>query len=149
MPTSILSRTFTPEGARRRALSRALARGVTLVEVLIVVAIIAMVAGGVAVFAIPKYKEAQITSAKTAARVVRTAVQQWQMSNNEYGTCPTVSQLVSDKQLDPGQNTDDPWGQPFVITCDEDNVAVSSYGPDKKQGTKDDIAVPEGGAAAQ
>jgi prepilin-type N-terminal cleavage/methylation domain-containing protein len=38
---------------------RCLRRGVTLVEVLIVVAIIAMVAGGVAVFALPKFRVAQ------------------------------------------------------------------------------------------
>jgi general secretion pathway protein G len=127
--------------------ARALARGVTLVEVLIVVAIIAMVAGGVAVFALPKYKEAQVTTAKTGARVIRNAVQQWQLANNEYGTCPTVSQLVSDRQLDAGQNTDDPWGMAFIIACSDDNVSVASYGPDKKQGTKDDIMVPEGAAA--
>jgi general secretion pathway protein G len=72
---------------------RARARGVTLVEVLIVVAIIAMVAGGVAVFALPKYKEAQIKNAETGARIVRTAVQQWQAANNET-SCPTISQLV-------------------------------------------------------
>ena len=75
-------------------------RGVTLVEVLIVVAIIAMVAGGVAVFALPKYKEAQIKNAETGARIVRTAIQQWQAANNET-SCPTMSQLVQEKQLDP------------------------------------------------
>lgn len=133
--------------SRARRLARAVQRGVTLVEVLIVVAIIAMVAGGVAVFALPKYKEAQITTAKTGARVIRNAVQQWQLSNNEYGSCPTVSQLVADRQLDAGQNTDDPWGMPFVITCSDDNVAVGSYGPDKKAGSKDDIMVPEGASA--
>ena len=42
---------------RRRARRRH--AGVTLFEVLIVVAILAMVAGGVAVFALPKYREAQ------------------------------------------------------------------------------------------
>ncbi len=145
MITSILSRSFASRAALRRT-RRALQRGVTLVEVLIVVAIIAMVAGGVAVLAIPKFREAQVTSTKTAARVIRTAVQQWQMTNGD--TCPTVSQLIQDKQLDPGQNTDDPWGQAFVISCGEDVVTVSSYGPDKKQGTKDDITVPEGAAAA-
>lgn len=148
MTTSILSRSFASRASSGGRVRRALQRGVTLVEVLIVVAIIAMVAGGVAVLAIPKFKEAQISSAKTAARVIRTAVQQWQMSNSEYGTCPTVSQLIQDKQLDPGQNTDDPWGQAFVISCGEDSVSVMSFGPDKKQGTKDDISVPEGAAAA-
>jgi general secretion pathway protein G len=133
-------------GKLKRRLRR-LSRGVTLVEVLIVVAIIAMVAGGVAVFALPKYREAQKTTAKTGARVIRTAVQQWQASNNEV-SCPTMSQLVQEKQLDPGANTNDPWGSAYALTCTEDDVVVTSPGPDKKKGTKDDIKVPEGAAAA-
>lgn len=121
-------------------------RGVTLVEVLIVVAIIAMVAGGVAVFALPKYRDAQKTSAETGARVIRTAVQQWQASNNEI-SCPSMSQLVQEKVLDPGANTNDPWGTPYALTCTEDDVIVSSAGPDKKKGSKDDIKVPKGATA--
>jgi general secretion pathway protein G len=120
----------------------------TLIEIMIVVAIIAMVAGGVAVMALPKMKEAQIKTAETGCRVIRTAVNQWQMAENEYGTCPTVSQLVQDKQLDAGQETNDPWGQAFTITCADDEVVVSSAGPDKKAGTKDDISIPKGAAAA-
>jgi general secretion pathway protein G len=122
---------------------RVFARGVTLVEVLIVVAIIAMVAGGVAVFALPQYKKSQITSARTGARVIRTAIQNWQASSNET-SCPTISQLVQEKHLDPGQNNNDPWGQSYVLQCTEDDVIVISGGPDKKKGTKDDISVPEG-----
>jgi general secretion pathway protein G len=125
---------------------RALARGVTLFEVMIVVAILAMVAGGVAVFALPKFKEAQIKEAKTGARVIRTAVQHWQVSSSE-STCPTVQQLMSEKHLDPGQNTKDPWGQDYTLSCSDDEVTVASMGPDKKKGTKDDISVPEGAAA--
>jgi general secretion pathway protein G len=123
--------------------SRRAQRGVTLVEVLIVVAIIAMVAGGVAVFALPRYKDAQIKNAETGARIVRTAVQQWQSANNET-SCPTISQLVQEKQLDPGQSTKDSWNQDFTLTCTDDEVIVSSNGPDKKKGTKDDIVVPKG-----
>jgi general secretion pathway protein G len=133
---------------RRRSLTNALERGVTLVEVLIVVAIIAMVAGGVAVFALPRYKEAQIKSAETGARTIRAAVQTWQTSSNET-SCPTVSQLVQEKYLDPGANTNDPWGQSYVMTCTEDDVTVTSSGPDKKKGSKDDIVVPKGAAAAE
>ena len=121
-------------------------RGVTLFEVLIVVAILAMVAGGVAFFALPKFKEAQVKTAEGAARVIRQAAQSWQATNNE-SSCPTVSQLVQDKLLDPGQNTADPWGQAFTLTCSEDEVTVSSTGPDKKKGTKDDVSIPKGAAA--
>ena len=112
-------------------------RGLTLIEIMIVVSIIAMVAAGVAVVAIPKMKEAQIQSAETGARVIRNAVSQWQLSENEYGECPSVSQLVEDKQLDAGQTTVDPWGQDYQVTCADDEVVVSSSGPDKKKGSKE------------
>jgi len=117
-------------------------RGVTLFEVLIVVAILAMVGGGVAAFALPKYQDAMKTQAKTGARVVRTAIQQWQAANNET-SCPTMSQLIHEKHLDSGTNTNDPWGQPYELRCSDDEVTVVSAGPDKKKSTKDDIAVPE------
>jgi general secretion pathway protein G len=122
-------------------------RGVTLFEVLIVVAILAMVAGGVAFFALPKFKEAQVKTAESAARIIRQAAQSWQATNSDGG-CPTVSQLVQDKLLDPGQNTADPWGQAFVISCTEDDVVVLSTGGDKKKGTKDDVMVPKSAAPA-
>lgn len=116
--------------------------GVTLIEVLIVVAIMAMLSAGVAVFALPKFKEAQVSTAKTSAQVLRRAVQDWQRVNNE-STCPTISQLVEGKHLDSGSNTDDPWGMPWGLVCTDDDVFVQSMGPDKKEGTTDDISVPK------
>ena len=124
-------------------------RGMSLIEIMIVVAIIAMVAGAVAVVAVPRLKEAQIKTAETAARTVRNAVQQWQVSNNDYSSCPTVSQLVQDKQLDSGQATTDPWNEEFVISCEGDEVVVASKGPDKKASTGDDIVVPKGAQAPE
>jgi len=129
--------------ARRRRLKRRLERGVTLFEVLIVVAILAMIAGGVAFFALPQFNKAKVNTSEGAARVIRQAASQWQATNNET-SCPTMSQLVQDKLLDPGQNTADPWGQPFSITCGDEDVMVVSGGPDKKKGTKDDIVIPKG-----
>lgn len=124
----------------RRRSARVAQRGTTLVEVLIVVAIIAMVAGGVAFFAFPKFKEAQTKSAQTGARVIRGAAQNWQMTNDG---CPTISQLIQDKQLDKAQDTNDPWGGDYTITCTDDDIVVSSDGADKKKNTKDDISVPK------
>ncbi|MDF3065898.1 MAG: gspG [Polyangiaceae bacterium] len=130
---------------RLRRLRRA--RGVTLFEVLIVVAILAMVAGGVAVFALPRFQDAQKKTAEAGARTIRMAVQQWQAANNET-SCPTISQLIQDKQLDTGQNTNDPWGQAYNLQCTEDEVTVISNGADKKKGGKDDIVVPKGATTA-
>jgi hypothetical protein len=110
------------------------------------VAIVAMVAGGVTVFALPRYKEAQVRSAETWARTIRAAIQNWQAASNETG-CPTMSQLVQEKHLDPGTSLKDPWGQDFTLNCTEDEIFVSSPGPDKKKGTKDDIQIPKLAAA--
>jgi general secretion pathway protein G len=121
--------------------NRAAQRGATLVEVLIVVAIMALLASGVALAVFPKFKDAQIKTAGTSARALRRAVQTWQMMNNET-TCPTLSMLIQTKQLDSSSSTDDPWGQPFELWCSEDEVHVTSYGPDKKKDTADDIVVP-------
>lgn len=133
----------------KRAKRRKSAGGMTLIEIMIVVAIIAMVTGAVAVVAVPKMREAQVKTAQTAARTVRNAVQQWQLSNNDYASCPTVSELVQDKQLDSGQATTDPWGEDFVITCEADEVVVHSHGPDKKPDSPDDIVVPQSAATPE
>jgi general secretion pathway protein G len=132
----------------RRRLKAGLQRGVTLFEVLIVVAILAMIAGGVAFFALPQFNKAKIDTAKGAARVVRQAASQWRATNNET-ECPSISQLVQDKLLDPGQNTADPWGQPFAISCTDEDVTVLSNGPDRKRGTKDDIQIPQGATSTE
>ncbi|HTV20198.1 MAG TPA: type II secretion system protein [Polyangiaceae bacterium] len=128
--------------ALRRARSRRQSAGVTLVEVLIVVAIMALLASGVTFAILPKYKEAQVSTAKTSAQVMRRAVQDWQRVNNEV-TCPSVSQLIEGKHIDSGAEPDDPWGMPWNLVCTDDEVFVQSNGPDKKQGTADDISVPK------
>jgi len=127
--------------ARARRLQQAAQRGATLIEVIIVVAIMAMIAGGVSLVALPKYREAQRSTAKTSAMALRRAIQSWQMTNNEI-TCPTHAQLVDERQVDSAADPDDPWGQPWAFECSDDEVFVRSSGPDKQPGTDDDIEVP-------
>ena len=130
----------------RRARRR---RGVTLVEVLIVVAIMALIAGGVSFMILPKYRQAQIDTAHTTARTIRQAATMWRSLKGGAGECPTVSVLIEEKEIDPSSTTEDPWGQPFTISCTEDDVTVSSPGPDGKQGTKDDVSVGPGGGGGE
>ena len=129
-------------GFRSKVYRRSAEAGVTLVEVLIVVAIMALIASGVAFSILPKYKEAQKSTAEHSARVLRQAIQDWQRLQNE-STCPSMSQLVEGKELDSASKQDDPWGMPWILSCTEDEVYVQSSGPDKKPGTADDISVPK------
>lgn len=120
-----------------RSASRAGKRGVTLVEVLIVVAIMALIAGGVSFLVIPRYNEAKVKTATTTARNIRQVATQYVALNN--AECPTVQVLIAERQLDSAGDTEDPWGQPYTISCGEDDITVTSPGPDKQEGTEDDI----------
>lgn len=116
-------------------------RGVTLIEVLIVVAIIAMVAGAASVGAMKAFGNAAQKTAINDARIVRTAVKAYWL---EEGTddCPTVERLVLAGALESDGRRADPWGQPFKIDCSENEVKVTSAGKDKRMGTPDDVVVP-------
>ena len=128
--------------------ARAAARGVTLVEVLIVVAIMSLIATTVVVAVIPKFQGAQNDTALNSAREIRNAVVRWRATRGG-DECPTVTQLRSDKEIDTASKIDDPWGSQFKITCAEDEITVTSPGRDKKEGTADDLSVPpKGGTAA-
>jgi general secretion pathway protein G len=120
---------------------------VTLVEVLVVVAIIAMVSSGVALYALPRYREAQSAMAKRGARVLRHAVHDWQRVENR-SDCPSVAELVQLRHLDPGQSARDSWNREFRIYCEQEDVVVSSAGRDGRFGTSDDIVVPDLPASA-
>jgi len=129
---------MNPKMNRIRKYKRAASRGVTLVEVLIVLAIMAIIAGGATALVFPRYKESQVRGAVLSAGVIKTAAQQYLHLDSAGGGCPTIKELVDAKHLD-AKKTDDPWGTPFKIQCDGDEITVISAGRDRKEGTPDDV----------
>jgi general secretion pathway protein G len=126
---------------QKRKHTRISARGVTLVEVLIVVAIMAMVATAVAVAAIKYYEDARRKAAVTNAIALREAVKGYWFTNDTL-QCPTVAELISQGSLDEVSSRTDPWGTPWRIECNGVSAVVSSNGSDRQPGTEDDIRVP-------
>ncbi|MCG5054805.1 MAG: type II secretion system protein GspG [Myxococcales bacterium] len=115
--------------------------GMTLLEVLIVLALISLIAGTIGVAVFNNFKKGQIKAAKLNVKEVSGAVQQYMIDNNSE--CPpTIDDLVSQKYLKKN-NIKDPWGKPFTIKCpgdqDPDGIDVMSSGPDKQEGSEDDI----------
>jgi hypothetical protein len=53
------------------------------------------------------------------------------------GDCPTVASLVKDKRIT--GDGKDPWGNAYTIDCGEEELTVTSNGPDGKAGSADDI----------
>ena len=125
-------------------LKRVAARGVTLIEILIVLAIVGLIAGGVAVVAVPKYQESQKNQAKIDARTIHPVAEKYRVDHP--GVCPTVEQLRAEKELSAASKITDPWDSPYKIICGDEDVIVFSAGPDKKEGSPDDIRIPEAAA---
>jgi general secretion pathway protein G len=123
---------------RLRRLGRVAARGVTLVEVLIVVAIMAVISGGVTLVAFPLYKESRIKIAVQGCSTVRQAAELYQNLEGAADVCPTMQDLINSKKLD-AKRTDDPWNTVYKIDCSEGEIHVFSAGNDRKFGTQDDL----------
>jgi len=122
-------------------LSRKRLRGVTLVEVMIVVVILGLIAGGAAVALFPKLKEGQIKTTRTNMFELRRAALQWRADHGD--DCPTPQTLIRDRALDSASKITDAWDTPFHIVCEGDETFLESAGPDRKFGTADDIRIPE------
>jgi general secretion pathway protein G len=125
--------------SRRRALRRLMARaraGLTLIEIMIVIAIIAMIGGGVT-FAFQQQKKAQIRTTLANARQLRSVAQQYYAEHRD--SCPTAQALITAGEMDSRAKVTDEWSKPFTIVCNGDELDVTSGGPDGAQGTADDI----------
>ncbi len=128
---------MTIDRSRQRRLARRKRRqGMTLIEIMIVITIFAMIAGGVAVALLPQLEKARIKSTKTDAQALRSAVMLYVADNPRE--CPTVEELVTERYLDGSKRTTDAWDTEFQVTC-EDDIGVISAGPDLQFNTEDDI----------
>jgi general secretion pathway protein G len=126
----------------KRARRRAGVRGLTLVELVIVITIIGVLTAAISIGVLQAQKRANLGAAKTACSTVRQATMQWK-AVNPSADCPTVEQLKTEKDLDTGFSLKDPWGGYYKLSCDSDEITCTSAGPDRKEGTEDDIHVPQ------
>lgn len=118
------------------------ARGVTLFEVLIVVAIMAMIATTVGIAVLNESEKAKRRHALTNATEIRSAVKLW-WSDHDDGECPDVKRLVDDGTLERNNaNKQDPWGGSWHLQCEGNEVTVISHGRDHTANTEDDIRAP-------
>jgi prepilin-type N-terminal cleavage/methylation domain-containing protein len=123
---------------------RAARRGFSLLEIIVAIAIIAMVSAAVTVAIMAQKQKADISLTRTNAESIRNGVRTWWMEN-ATSSCPTLQMLVADGALDKSKSLKgDAWQQPWRIECRDGDVSVVSKGPDKTPDTDDDIVVPTG-----
>ena len=114
--------------------------GMTLIEIMVVVAIIGLLMGTVGVVAYRRYQKAKLTNAKQIIANVQQALGHYRLETNQ--DCPSdAKELYTKKFLT--KEPKDPWGQELIFKCpgehDTEGADISSKGPDKQEGTEDDI----------
>jgi len=126
------------EGLRRVRRSR----GMTLIEIMVVLVILGMIATAIGVNVFSALKDAQIKSAKLDLQHLSDGVDRYHV---ETGNWPDNLSALAPKFVKEVRK--DPWGSDYQYARTGDSYDVYSYGPDKAQGGGDDINV-HGGEAA-
>ena len=124
----------------------------TLLEIMMVVVIIGIMAGLVVPNLTGRKKTAQIAQTKNQIDALKTALQDYEMTVGDF---PTTDEGLDALVEKPGDVDDEDWRGPYIDEVPEDpwhqeyqyvcpgqnnkNFDLWSYGPDKKDGTSDDI----------
>ena len=124
---------------RRRRRSR----GMTLIEIMVVLVILGLIAGAIGFNVFQRLKEAQIQTARLDLKAISDGVDLYHV---ETGNWP--DSLADLDPKDVKEVRKDPRGNDYQYLKVGDGYDVYSYGPDKAQGGGDDITVHGGEAAA-
>lgn len=118
--------------------------GFTLIEVLLVVAILGILAGVVVVNFSGKGKGARIKATRTSIKAICTAIDIYEVDTGRF-----PSSLDALAKSDGSANWSGPylrggvpadsWGTPFSYTTEANGYTVTSGGPDLSVGSGDDI----------
>ena len=125
-----------------RKAGKAVARGMTLIEIMVVLVILGLIAGAIGFNVFQRLKEAQVRSAQLDLRAISNAVDLYHV---ETGQWPESIQQLAPKYVKDLHK--DPWGIDCAYVRSGDGFDVYSYGPNKAQGGGDDITV-HGGETA-
>jgi general secretion pathway protein G len=116
-------------------------RGMTLIEILVVIAIIGIVATVVAVGVVGYLRDAKIETTKTLVDNVAKAVASYAVTHK--GNLPSDLELLVKKQYVKKNQLKDPWDNELEYRGDSDgdidSFTLCSAGPDGSSGTEDDI----------
>jgi general secretion pathway protein G len=132
----------------KKILRRQRRRGFTLLEILVVIAILGLLTGMVAVAVVPTFTKAKVDTTRTNIGTTMDLLKQYYLRKNKYPDTGTGLKALVDEQI-----TDkvprDAWNNDFVYMLEGNKPVVMSYGDDGTPGgegsaadmsSKDDVA---------
>ena len=122
------------------------ARGMTLIEIMVVLVILGLIAGAIGYNVFNQLKEAQLKTAKLDLSAISNGVDLYHVETGQWPD--SLGQLVPKFVREIHK---DPWGSEYSFVRSGEGYTVYSFGPDKAQGGGDDITAQGGetaGAAA-
>lgn len=119
------------------AATRRASKGMTLIEIMIVIAIIGLIMGGLAFALMGRLDTAKDKTAVNEVTRLSTTAEMYEV---EKGKCPKdLAALKAGGYIK--KIMKDPWGTPYELKCpgEHGRIDVWSAGPDKELSTEDDV----------
>jgi general secretion pathway protein G len=112
-------------------------RGISLIEILVVLAIIALISSGVAILALKAWERSQTKAAHADIAELSHALEMYRL---EHGRCPKDPQELVTAGIIKRLKAD-PWGTPYAFACpgEHGEFDLASAGKDQAFDTDDDI----------
>jgi len=111
------------------AARRAAARGMTLIEIMVVITIIGLIAAAVTVAVVPRLQEAQVSRAKLDIATIEGSLKLYYAKKGNYpDTATGLKSLVDAQLLD--KMPQDPWNHDYIYVLERGKPIITSYGRD-------------------
>lgn len=139
-------------GSKLRSLTRRRrARGMTLIEIIVVITILSLLMAAVGVAVIPQLEQAKVDRAKMDIQNIQNALKTYYAKKGNYPDTGVGLKALVDAQI-LERVPMDPWDTEYVYMKEGSNPVIISYGKDKAPGGTDtdaDISSKDIGAKKQ
>jgi len=118
---------------KRKFKGRRAPRGMTLIEIMVVLVILGLIAGAVTVAVIPRINEARVSRTQLDIGSIENALKLYYARTGKYPDTATGFKVLLDLQL-LDKAPKDAWGNDYVYLLENGRPVITSYGADGAPG---------------